>query len=203
MSENRKRAEYGFGEYGFKHRTQWVSWGSLSSGERTQWVPFSLLFVCQSELTEFLAELTEFAPKLSEAQWVLFSETVPSKQYSVRFLEKFWNDFALRLFPSSFCTITSHLNYHCLTTTCGPPSLNLKLEETHVSTVHFPKERSIHQWGSSRHHLSALAKNSNHKENVRFTVALARPRESFKFLLQLQSPCKAKITLEIPIECLF
>ena len=35
-----------------------------------------ILFVWQSELTEFFAELTEFAPKLSEAQWVLFSETV-------------------------------------------------------------------------------------------------------------------------------
>ena len=71
---HRKRAEYGFGEYGFKHQTQWVFWGSLSSGERTQWVPLSLLFVCQSELTEFfLGEL---------AQWVLVSETVLSKQYS-------------------------------------------------------------------------------------------------------------------------
>ena len=48
--------------------------GSLSSGERTQWVPFSLLFVCKCELTEFLAELTEFAAELSE-----FS---PPKQYS-------------------------------------------------------------------------------------------------------------------------
>ena len=71
---NRKRAEYGFGEYGFKHRTQWVFRASLSSGERTQWVPLSLLFVCQGELTEVLAELTEFAVKLSE-----FS---PPKQYS-------------------------------------------------------------------------------------------------------------------------
>ena len=35
--------------------------------------------MCQSELTEFFAELTEFAPKPSEAQWVLFSEF---KQYS-------------------------------------------------------------------------------------------------------------------------
>ena len=43
----RRRAEYGFGEYGFKHRTQWVFWGSLSSRERTQWVPLGLLFVCQ------------------------------------------------------------------------------------------------------------------------------------------------------------
>ena len=73
----RKRAEYGFGEYAFKHRTQWVFWGSLSSGERIQWVPFSLSFVCQNELAEFFAELTEFAPKLSEVQWVLFSETQP------------------------------------------------------------------------------------------------------------------------------
>ena len=38
----------------------------------------------QSELTEFFAELTEFAVKLSEAQRVLFSETVLSKQYSDR-----------------------------------------------------------------------------------------------------------------------
>ena len=38
------------------------------------------------ELTEFFAELTEFVP--SEAQWVLFSETVLSKQYSARFLEQ-------------------------------------------------------------------------------------------------------------------
>ena len=81
----RKRAEYGFGEYGFKHRTQWVFRPSPSSGERAQWVPLGLLFVCQSELTEFFAELTEFAVKLSEAQWVLFSETVLSKQYSVFF----------------------------------------------------------------------------------------------------------------------
>ena len=29
---------------------------------------YSLLFVCKRELTEFFAELTEFAPKLSEAQ---------------------------------------------------------------------------------------------------------------------------------------
>ena len=34
----------------------------------------------------FFAELTKFAPKLSEAQWVLFSETVLLKQYSARFL---------------------------------------------------------------------------------------------------------------------
>ena len=86
-----KRAEYGFGEHGFKHRTQWVFRGSLSSGERTQWAPFSLLFVCKRKLTEFFAELTEFAPKLSEAQWVLFSETVLSKQYSARFPYKYGN----------------------------------------------------------------------------------------------------------------
>ena len=42
--------------------------------------------VSKRELTEFFAELTESAPRLSEAQWVLFSETVLSKQYSARFL---------------------------------------------------------------------------------------------------------------------
>ena len=42
--------------------------------------------MCKRELTEFFAKLTEFAPKLSEAQWVLFSETALSKQYSARFL---------------------------------------------------------------------------------------------------------------------
>ena len=99
VSYIRKRAEYGFGEHGFKHRTQWVFWPSPSSGERTQWVPLSLLFVCQSELTEFFAEVTEFTVKLREAQWVLFSETVLSKQYSARFPYMFGN---LRNSNSSF-----------------------------------------------------------------------------------------------------
>ena len=40
-----------------------------------------------------MAELTEFAPKLSEAQRVLFSETVLSKQYSARFLNIASQDF--------------------------------------------------------------------------------------------------------------
>ena len=57
-TENQKRAEYGFGEYGFKHRAQWALRGSLSSGERAQWAPFSLLFVCQSEFTEFFFRRT-------------------------------------------------------------------------------------------------------------------------------------------------
>ena len=35
----------------------------------------------------FFAELTEFAPKLSEAQQVLYSETILSKQYFTRFLK--------------------------------------------------------------------------------------------------------------------
>ena len=87
-TNHRKRAEYGFGEYGFKHRAQWVFRGSLSFGERTQWVPLGLYFVCKHELTKFVAELTEFAAELSEAQWVLFSETVLSKQYSARFLNQ-------------------------------------------------------------------------------------------------------------------
>ena len=36
----------------------------------TQWLSLSPLLAGQSELTKFFAELTEFAPKLSEAQWV-------------------------------------------------------------------------------------------------------------------------------------
>ena len=55
----RKRAEYGFGEHGLKHRAQWVFWPSPSSGERAQWAPLSLLFVCQSELSKSFAELTD------------------------------------------------------------------------------------------------------------------------------------------------
>ena len=62
----RKRAEHGFGEHGFKHWAQWVFWLSPSSRERAQWVPLSLLFVCQSEFTEFFVELTEFSAELSE-----------------------------------------------------------------------------------------------------------------------------------------
>ena len=34
-------------------------WRSLSSAERAQRVPLSLRFLCQSELTELLAELTD------------------------------------------------------------------------------------------------------------------------------------------------
>ena len=41
---------------------------------------------CFARVAGLPAELTEFVPKLSEAQWVLFSETVLSKQYSARFL---------------------------------------------------------------------------------------------------------------------
>ena len=76
LEKDQKRAEHGFGEYGFKHRAHWVFRGSLSSGERTQWVPLSLLFVCQSELTEFFAELTEFAAELSEFSSPSALETV-------------------------------------------------------------------------------------------------------------------------------
>ena len=62
-----KGAEYGSGSTVSNTELSEFFRGSLSSGERTQRVPFSLLFVCQSELTEFSAELAEFAPKLSEA----------------------------------------------------------------------------------------------------------------------------------------
>ena len=37
-----------------------------SSGERTQRVPLSLVFVCKSELIESFAQLSEFAAELSE-----------------------------------------------------------------------------------------------------------------------------------------
>ena len=50
----RKRGEYGFGEYGF-------------NTELSEFLS-AYYFVCQSELIEFFAELTEFAVKLSEAQ---------------------------------------------------------------------------------------------------------------------------------------
>ena len=43
----RTQAEHGFGEHSFK--------------ERAQRVPLSLLFVCESGLTEFAAELSEFS----------------------------------------------------------------------------------------------------------------------------------------------
>ena len=44
-----------------------VSFFALTeSGERAQRVSLSLLFVCKSKLTEFFAELTEFAQKLGE-----------------------------------------------------------------------------------------------------------------------------------------
>ena len=41
-------------------------WPSPSSGERAHWVPFSLLFVCQSELIEIFAEVSEFGTELSK-----------------------------------------------------------------------------------------------------------------------------------------
>ena len=62
----RRWAEYGFGEHGFKHRAQWVFLPSPSSGERAQWVPLSLLFVWQSELTEFSRRTHRVCPK---TQW--------------------------------------------------------------------------------------------------------------------------------------
>ena len=64
-SDIRRRAEYGFGEHGFKHQAQQAPSPSPSSGEKVERVPLSLLFVCKSELTEFVAELTKFARTLS------------------------------------------------------------------------------------------------------------------------------------------
>ena len=58
----------------------WAHW--VSGSELSEF----LSFVCKRELTEFAAGPTEFDTELSEAQWVLLSETVLSKQYSARFL---------------------------------------------------------------------------------------------------------------------
>ena len=63
--KSRKRAKYGFGEYGFKHRTQWAFWGSPSSRERTQWVPLSLLFVCKRELSPSFSQNSPSLPQNS------------------------------------------------------------------------------------------------------------------------------------------
>ena len=80
----RRRAEHGFGEHSFKHKTQLVLGPRcVRYGERPQRVSLSLLFVRKSELTEFFAELTEVAAELS-------SEAVLSKQYSARFLDVFF-----------------------------------------------------------------------------------------------------------------
>ena len=47
----------------------------------------SAYYLCdKANSPSFFAELTGFAPKLSEARWVLFSETALSKQQSARFL---------------------------------------------------------------------------------------------------------------------
>ena len=64
--ENRRRAEYGFGEHGFKHRAQGVLWPSPSPWERAPSVPLSFCIRVQSELTKFFAELTVLAAELSE-----------------------------------------------------------------------------------------------------------------------------------------
>ena len=84
----RKRAEHGFGEHGFKHRTRWVFCRSTSSGERAQWVPLGLLFVCQSELTEF----SQNAPRLLQ------------NSVSSLFRNTIMEDWDTDLSPSNFAT---------------------------------------------------------------------------------------------------
>ena len=87
LPKNRKRSEYGFGEYGFKHRTQeffgahWVPGSELSEF-------LSAYYLCaKANSPSFSQNSLSYTPKLSEAQWLLFSETVLSKQYSARFLK--------------------------------------------------------------------------------------------------------------------
>ena len=61
-----KRAEYGFGEHGFK-LSEFFGPHRVPGRELSEFLS-AYSFLCQSELTEFFAELTEFAVKLSEAQ---------------------------------------------------------------------------------------------------------------------------------------
>ena len=84
-----KRAENGFGDYGFKHRTQWGFWPSPSSRERAQWVSLSF-FLRQSKLAEFLVEVTKFAPDLSELslpKQYSRNSSPPVSQYQKHFVE--------------------------------------------------------------------------------------------------------------------
>ena len=85
----RKQAAYGFVEHSFKHWALWVFGPHWAPGrELSEFL--SVYFLCaKSELTKFFAELTGFAAELSE--FCLSSETVLSKQYSVRFpVESFY-----------------------------------------------------------------------------------------------------------------
>ena len=69
-------------KYGFKHRAQWVFWGSPSSRERAQWVPLGLLFVCQSELTEFFFRRALRVCRRTQWGSVRLSEFSSPRQYS-------------------------------------------------------------------------------------------------------------------------
>ena len=80
---NRKRAEYGFGEHGFKQQAQRVFVGPhrVPDIEREREISSFQPSICVlSELTELVVELTEFAAELTE---FLSSETVLTKQHSL------------------------------------------------------------------------------------------------------------------------
>ena len=77
----RKRAEYGFGEYGFKHRAQWVFSG-LTEFRGPNSVSSSQPIICVQTRTHRVSRRTHRVYR--RTQWVLFSETVLSKQYSTR-----------------------------------------------------------------------------------------------------------------------
>ena len=74
---NRRRAEYGFGEYGFKHRAQWVFWPSPSSRKRAQRVALSPLFVCKATSPSFSQNSPSLPPNS-----VRLSEFSSPKRYS-------------------------------------------------------------------------------------------------------------------------
>ena len=64
-------------------------WPLPSSGERAQWVPLSLLFVCQSELTEFAAELSEFSlPKQCSRSSISGTQKGPAERGHVKKRQK-------------------------------------------------------------------------------------------------------------------
>ena len=89
----RKRAEYGFSEYGFKHRTQWVFWLSPSSGERAQWVS-SRPLVCVPERTHRVLRRTH--PSLpSKTQWGSVSSLLRNST-----LETVFRPFPILLMPN-------------------------------------------------------------------------------------------------------
>ena len=75
---NRRRAEYGFGEYGFKHRAQWVFLGLTEFRGRELRVFLSAYYLCAKANS---ASFSQNSPSLPE-NLVRLSEFSSPKQYS-------------------------------------------------------------------------------------------------------------------------